>query len=67
MALSNTCIALTAQNGVSPVYAASHEGHTDVVDILVKAGANIDQAYKTVWQICEQNVTDKQKLCIYHK
>ena len=32
------------QNGVSPLYAASQEGHTDVVDILIKAGADIHQA-----------------------
>ena len=32
------------QNGISPVYAASKNGHTEVVDLLVQAGANIDQA-----------------------
>ena len=30
----------TVQNGISPLYAASKEGHTDVVDILLKSGAN---------------------------
>ena len=29
------------QNGISPVYAASRKGHTEVVDLLVQAGADI--------------------------
>ena len=32
------------QNGVSPVYAASRKGHTEVVDLLVQAGADIHLA-----------------------
>ena len=32
------------QNGYSPVYAASQNGHTEVVDLLVKAGADIHLA-----------------------
>ena len=32
------------QNGISPVYAASHEGQTEVVDLLVQAGADIHLA-----------------------
>ena len=32
------------QDGASPLYAASQEGNTDVVDILIKAGADIHQA-----------------------
>ena len=32
------------QDGVSPVYAASKKGHTEVVDLLVQAGADIHQA-----------------------
>ena len=32
------------QNGASPVCAASHEGHTDVVELLVQAGADIHLA-----------------------
>ena len=37
-------VGLCLQNGVSPLYIASEEGHTDVVDILIKAGADIHQA-----------------------
>ena len=33
----------TVQGGFSPLFAASQEGHTDVVDILVKAGADVSQ------------------------
>ena len=35
---------LLSQNGISPVYAASQEGHTDVVELLVQAGADIHLA-----------------------
>ena len=31
----------TVQDGISPLYAASHNGHTDVVDLLVRAGADV--------------------------
>ena len=33
---------LSVQDGLSPVYFASQEGHPDVVDLLVQAGADID-------------------------
>ena len=33
-----TCV----QDGYSPVYAASQNGHTEVVDLLVQAGADIN-------------------------
>ena len=32
------------QDGLSPVYAASQEDHTDIVDLLVQAGADIHLA-----------------------
>ena len=32
------------QNGISPVYVASGKGHTEVVDLLVQAGADIHLA-----------------------
>ena len=35
---------LLSQNGVSPVYVASLKGHTDVVELLVQAGADIHLA-----------------------
>ena len=35
-----TCV----QDGISPVYAASLNGHTEVVDLLVQAGADIHLA-----------------------
>ena len=34
------------QNGCSPLYAASRNGHLDVVKTLMEAGANINQATK---------------------
>ena len=30
------------QNGSSPLHVAVEKGHTDVIDILVKHGANVD-------------------------
>ena len=36
------------QSGVSPVYATSQEGHTEVVDLLVQAGADIHLATNKV-------------------
>ena len=32
------------QNGFSPVYGASQNGHTEIVDLLVQAGADIHLA-----------------------
>ena len=43
---------LTVQGGFSPVYVASDKGHTDVVDVLVKAGADVNQALTKVCQWC---------------
>ena len=37
-------LSLNVQDGVSPLYAASQEGHTEIVDLLVRAGADINQA-----------------------
>ena len=36
------------QDGTSPVYIASQNGHTDVVDLLVQAGAEINLAETVV-------------------
>ena len=36
-----TSYSLTVQNGASPLYVASQEGHSDVVDILLEAGADV--------------------------
>ena len=44
-----TSYSLTVQIGVSPLYAASQEGHSDVVDILLKAGADVHQATTKVF------------------
>ncbi|CAI8024818.1 Ankyrin repeat domain-containing protein 29, partial [Geodia barretti] len=35
---------LTVQNGFSPLYVASYNGHSDVVEILLEAGADVHQA-----------------------
>ena len=43
-----TYISLTVQDGISPLYAASQFGHTDVVDLLLKAGADVHQMAKVL-------------------
>ena len=42
-------VTLFLQNGSSPVYRASQNGHTDVVDLLVQAGADIHLATTVVY------------------
>ena len=44
-----TSYSLTVQDDVSPLYVASQEGHSDVVDILLEAGADVHQATTEVW------------------
>lgn len=41
-------ISLTLQDGLSPVYVASQTGQADVVAVLIKAGADINQAMTMV-------------------
>ena len=42
------------QDGCSSLYAASCNGHLDVVKTLLEAGANIDQANKVGGHVCIQ-------------
>ena len=42
---------LCLQNGLSPLYAASLEGHTDIVVILIKGSADIHQGTTEVYII----------------
>ena len=37
-------VSFIVQFGINPLYAASACGHTDVVDVLVKAGADVLQS-----------------------
>ena len=47
----------TVQDGISPLYAASQKGHTDVVDLLVRAGADVHLATTKVFAyiMCDYN------------
>ena len=47
------------QNGFSPLYVASQEGHTDVVDILLRKGADVNQT--TTDEVC---ATYNKRLCL---
>ena len=42
------------QDGCSSLYAASCNGHLDVVKTLLEAGANIDQVNKVGGHVCIQ-------------
>ena len=44
------------QDGVSPVYAASKNGHTEVVDLLVQAGADINLTTTAKVHVCTYTV-----------
>ena len=37
---------ISVQDDISPLYVASQEGHTDVVDILLRSGADVHQTTK---------------------
>ena len=54
--MSQECLisSLTVQGGLIPVYAASEFGYTDVVDALVKAGADINRAMTKVCYWCSK-------------
>ena len=43
---------LTVQDGATPLFIASQHGHTDVVDVLIKAKANVNQPMKV--NTCER-------------
>ena len=43
-----TILSFTVQNGVSPLFMASQNGHTDIVDLLLKAGADVHQMAKVL-------------------
>lgn len=39
---------MIVQDGVSPLYAAALKGHTYIVDLLLKAGADVNQMAKVL-------------------
>ena len=39
---------MTAQDGASPLYVVCEGGHSDILDILVEAGADINEATNEV-------------------
>ena len=39
---------MTTQDGASPLYVACEGGHSDILDILVEAGADINEATNEV-------------------
>ena len=49
---------ISIQGGYSPLYVASQEGHTDVVDILLMKGADVNQT--TTTEVCATI-----NLCVY--
>ena len=59
-------LSLTVQDGISPLYAASQEGHTEIVDLLVRAGANIHQATTKVHNICDITLDTNNCMQYWH-
>ena len=49
-----TILSSTVQNGFSPLYVASECGHTEIVDLLLGAGADVHQATKV--HTCSQEL-----------
>ena len=47
-------ISFVLQNGQSPLYTASRNGHLEVMKTLIEAGANINQANKVGTCRCTQ-------------
>ena len=39
-----------SQNWATPLHAASQEGHDQVVELLLQAGASVDQKAKVRWE-----------------
>ena len=37
------------QDGVTPLYIASQKGHSDVMNILIRNGADINLTFKILW------------------
>ena len=40
------CILFSVQDGISPLFIASEKGHTDIVDLVLNAGADVHQTNK---------------------
>ena len=49
--VTDTCISLT-QDGGTPLFIASGQGHSDVVNILTRNGADVNMAKKVKHQTC---------------
>ena len=43
------------QTGGTPLYIASQNGHTDVVDTLIRAGVSVNQELEIVRKVFETN------------
>ena len=65
----HVCFFLHAQNGGSPLYFASQYGHTEVVDVLLNAGADVHQATTKVHYLHCMYVYFKSLTClvVFHK
>ena len=44
--IAHSSIIILTQDGATPLYIASHNGHYDVVNILIKRGADIHLPFK---------------------
>ena len=44
-----------SQDGLTPLHAASHEGHDRVLHLLIQAGASVEQESEVRW--CQSRVS----------
>ena len=51
-----TILSFTVQDGDSPLFMASQNGHTDIVDLLLKAGADVHQVFRPVHMLLSNNI-----------
>ena len=51
---------LSVQTKDTPLHMASRKGHTEVVDILIRAGANVNFVHKNV-RCCIAKINDRIK------
>ena len=54
-----------SQDGFAALHAACQEGHTQVVKLLLQAGASVEQKTEVRWSVCQDCVCDTEQ-CTYN-
>ena len=53
-----------SQHGSTALHAACHEGHVQVAELLLQAGASVEQETKVRWSVGQDCVCDTEQ-CTY--